>query len=71
MLIHGDKDDLVPISHSQSIYEAFQKEHVKTQFITIPGGGHGFRGDDAKRANAALVAWFEETLLKNPTKGGK
>jgi acetyl esterase/lipase len=71
LLIHGDKDDLVPISHSQSIYEAFQKEHVKTQFITIPGGGHGFRGDDAKRANAALVAWFEETLLKNPTKGGK
>ena len=71
LLIHGDKDDLVPISHSQSIYEAFQKAHVKAQFITIPGGGHGFRGDDAKRANAALVAWFEETLLKNQTKGGK
>ena len=71
LLIHGDKDDLVPISNSKTIYEAFQKNHVKTDFITIPGAGHGFRGEDAKRASAAMVAWFEETLVKNQTKGGK
>jgi len=71
LLIHGDKDDLVPISNSKVIYEAFQKNNVKTQFITIEGGGHGFRGEDAKRANAAMAAWFEETLVKNQTKGGK
>jgi acetyl esterase/lipase len=71
LLIHGDKDDLVPIKNSQVIHEAFQKQNVKTDFITIPGGGHGFRGEDAKRASAAMVAWFEETLVKNQTKGGK
>jgi acetyl esterase/lipase len=65
LLIHGDKDDLVPISNSQKIYDAFQQNKVKTQFITIEGAGHGFRGDDAKRATAAMVAWFEQTLLKS------
>ncbi len=64
LLIHGDKDDLVPISNSQRIYEAFQQNKVKTQFITIEGAGHGFRGEDAKRATAAMVAWFEQTLVK-------
>jgi acetyl esterase/lipase len=64
LLIHGDKDDLVPINNSKIIFEAFQKVNVKTDFITIPGAGHGFRGDDAKKATAAMVSWFEQTLLK-------
>lgn len=71
LLIHGDKDDLVPISNSKIIYEAFQKNNVKTDFITIPGAGHGFRGEDAKRASAAMVAWFEETLVKGSLKASK
>lgn len=68
LLIHGDKDTLVPIINSKLIYEAFQKNNVKTNFITIEGGEHGFRGEDAKRANAAMVAWFEQTLLKDAAK---
>lgn len=71
LLIHGDKDDLVPISNSKIIYEAFQKNNVKTDFITIEGAGHGFRDDDAKRASAAMVAWFEQTLLKDGLKASK
>jgi acetyl esterase/lipase len=71
LLIHGDKDELVPISNSKIIYEAFQKNNVKTQFITIEGAGHGFRGEDAKRASAAMVAWFEQTLLKEPVKASR
>jgi acetyl esterase/lipase len=65
LLIHGDKDDLVNISTSQIIFDAFKKNNVKTDFITIPGAGHGFRGEDAKRAMAATVTWFEQTLVKN------
>ena len=68
LLIHGDKDELVNISNSKIIFEAFQKVNVKTDFITIPGAGHGFRGEDAKRATAAMVSWFEQTLLKPATK---
>ena len=68
LLIHGDKDDLVNISNSQIIFEAFKKNNVKTDFITIPGAGHGFQGEDAKRAMAATVSWFEQTLVKNGNK---
>ena len=64
LLIHGDKDELVPVSNSKIIHEAFQKNKVKTQLIVIKDAGHGFRGDDAKNASAAMVSWFEETLLK-------
>ena len=64
LLIHGDKDELVPMSNSKIIYEAFQQNKVKTDLIIIPGAGHGFQGEDAKRAGAAMVAWFEQTLLK-------
>jgi acetyl esterase/lipase len=68
LLIHGDKDELVNISNSQIIFAAFKKNNVKTDFITVPGAGHGFRGEDAKRAMAATVSWFEQTLLKNSNK---
>ena len=64
LLIHGDKDELVNISNSQIMFEALKKNNVKTDFITIPGAGHGFRGQDAKRALDATVSWFEQTLLK-------
>lgn len=68
LLIHGDKDDLVPIINSQIIFEAFKKNNVKTDFITIPGAGHGFKDEDAKRAMAATVSWFEQTLVKDGNK---
>lgn len=68
LLIHGDKDELVPLSNSKIIYEAFQKNNVKTQMIIIEGAGHGFRDEDAKRASAAMVSWFEQTLLKGSAK---
>jgi acetyl esterase/lipase len=68
LLIHGDKDDLVPVNNSRVIHEAFQKNNVKTQLIIIEGANHGFRGEDAKRANAAMVSWFEQTLLKGELK---
>jgi len=64
LLIHGDKDPLVPISHSQDIYRLMQQTGVKSEFITLPGAGHGFTGADAAKATAAMVTWFEQTLLR-------
>jgi len=64
LLIHGDKDELVNIRNSQIIFDAFKKANVKTDFVVIPGAGHGFRGADQERAMALTVGWFEQTLLK-------
>jgi acetyl esterase/lipase len=62
LLVHGDKDDLVPISASETMIAALKKANVTSDFITIKGGGHGFRGEGAAQAQAALVAWFEKHL---------
>ncbi|MDX1490174.1 MAG: alpha/beta hydrolase [Pseudohongiellaceae bacterium] len=63
LLIHGDADTLVPISHSQRIYAELQTKGVESEFITIEGGGHGFRAEDAVRAGANRIQWFNKHLL--------
>jgi dipeptidyl aminopeptidase/acylaminoacyl peptidase len=64
LLIHGDKDELVPIWHSQKFQEALREKGVECELLVIKGAAHGFGGDDAKRASDAWVAWFEKHLLK-------
>lgn len=63
LLIHGDADELVNISNSEIMLAEFEKQHVTAEFITIPGGVHGFRGDNAVTAAAARLAWFKKHLL--------
>ncbi len=63
LLIHGDADELVNISNSEIMYAEFKKKNVTTEFITLPGAGHGFRGDDADSAAAASLEWFKKHLL--------
>ncbi len=65
LLIHGDNDKLVTIDHSEKILAEFEKHKVKSELLVIKGAGHGFRGEDGKRASDALVAWFEKHLLKD------
>jgi len=62
LLIHGDADELVNIRNSEIMYAEFQKQGVVSEFITIEGGAHGFRGEHATQAAAARLAWFEEHL---------
>lgn len=64
LLIAGDKDDLVPIAHSQNIAKAFQEKKVEHELMVIEGAGHGFPPDDTKRALEATVDWFSARLGK-------
>ncbi|MGO8689140.1 MAG: prolyl oligopeptidase family serine peptidase [Thermoguttaceae bacterium] len=63
LLIHGDKDPVVPLEHSQKILPVLQGDHVPSELLVIKGAGHGFGGGDAKRAAEARNAWFEKYLL--------
>ena len=63
LLIHGDEDPLVDVTHSYAIKEKFEKEGVESELIVIPGGKHGFGGEDASRANKARLEWFQKFLL--------
>ena len=62
LLLAGDKDELVPISHSRNIQAAFEKAQVQSKLIEFKGAGHGFQGEDAKQATESMVGWFEKHL---------
>ncbi|WP_092048465.1 alpha/beta hydrolase [Planctomicrobium piriforme] len=64
LLIHGDKDELVPISHSERMEVAFKEKMVPAELLVIPGAAHGFQGVDQARSQEALVNWFELYLRK-------
>ena len=64
LLIHGDKDPLVNLEHSEKILAEFKKQNVPSELIVMPGAGHGFRGEDAIKAQNAMTAWFEKYLAK-------
>jgi acetyl esterase/lipase len=65
LLISGDKDELVPIDHSQNILKAFEEHGVEAELVTIEGAGHGFPGEQGERASQALVEWFNKHLTEN------
>lgn len=67
LLIHGDKDTLVPLNNSERILSAFQEVNVATELIVMEGAGHGFRGEDANQAAVALADWFERHLVRQST----
>lgn len=58
LLLAGAKDDLVPISHSRNIQEAFEKSGVESRLIEFADAGHGFQGEDRKKSTEEMVAWF-------------
>jgi len=62
LLIHGDSDALVDVSNSHELYAAFQEHGVESKMLIIPGADHGFRGEDAVLATAAMVDWFVHYL---------
>lgn len=61
-LVHGDKDDLVPLFHSEKIVEAFNKAGVKNELVVIKGAGHGFDAAGNKRMFDGMVSWFDLNL---------
>lgn len=41
LIIHGDKDPVVPFCQSEILFNELQKAKVPSQFIPVSGGGHG------------------------------
>jgi len=64
LLVHGDKDELVPISHSENIKEAFSKESVPCELVVIKGAAHGFNAEGNKVMFESMRDWFKTHLAK-------
>ncbi len=62
LLIHGDKDELVPLANSEHMRAALEKVGVVNEVVVIEGAGHGFRGEDQVRSRGETVGFFREHL---------
>jgi dipeptidyl aminopeptidase/acylaminoacyl peptidase len=63
LLIHGDKDELVPIEHSRNMVPLFERAGVAVRLVTVEGAGHGFTPKQSREVmTPALMGWFEKHL---------
>jgi len=46
LIMHGDKDPLIPLAQSQELDAALRKAGVDTTLFVVKGGGHGFGGPE-------------------------
>lgn len=58
LMIHGDADDIVPLSYSERALEVYQTSELKV----IPGAGHGFYGEDAELAIGYMLDYLNEHI---------
>lgn len=63
LILHGTADILVPIIHSERFHKKLLDVGAKSELTTLPGEGHGWRGDVAVKT-MGLVTKFLETNLK-------
>jgi dipeptidyl aminopeptidase/acylaminoacyl peptidase len=61
-LIHGDKDELVPLWHSEKIRDALTEAKVPNRLVVIPGAAHGFNAKGNETMFQAMIDWFNDHL---------
>src|SRR5205814_2101526 len=63
LMIHGDKDALVPIAHSHNMLAALEKAGVACKLVTVEGAGHSFsQKQNQEVVLPAMIQWFETHL---------
>jgi len=62
LCIHGTEDKYV--AHEQAVWltDRLRAAEVPAELLTLPGAGHGFKGADAAKAEAALFEFFDREL---------
>lgn len=63
LIIHGDKDTLVPVNQSELLCEALKKANIDSTLVVIPGAGHG-RDCHTEETRKQWSAFFEKHLKK-------
>jgi acetyl esterase/lipase/predicted amidohydrolase len=66
LIVHGDKDQLVPLQQSQTFVERLKGAGVEAKLVVKPGAGHGW--PDMAKDLGAFADWFD-AHLKAPEGG--
>jgi dipeptidyl aminopeptidase/acylaminoacyl peptidase len=61
LIMHGDKDNLVPVAQSQMLYDALIKAGTSADLRIIPGAGHG-NGFYTAAISKTVADFFESKL---------
>ncbi len=66
LLVHGDRDAMVPLSESEAMKAALDAAGVENQLVVVRGGDHGLRGA-AEEDIAAALRGAEKWLIAHLT----
>lgn len=58
LLIHGDADDIVPLSYSEKAVEVYSSSRLEV----LHDAGHGFYGKDAENAIAFMLEYLDSHI---------
>ncbi len=65
LVIHGDADIAVPYNQSELLYARLEENGVTTEFLTVPGGGHGdalIAGPNPPDHYGPMINWLDRHL---------
>ena len=65
LIIHGDKDDIVPLSYSKKAVEVYSSANLEV----IEGAGHGFYDDDFEEAMQYIENYLNENMKDGNNNG--
>lgn len=58
LIIHGDKDEIVPLSYSQKA----AKQYKNAELIVLEGEGHGFQPEAGKVAREDVLSFIKDNI---------
>ncbi|HTU90705.1 MAG TPA: alpha/beta hydrolase [Gemmataceae bacterium] len=64
LCIHGTNDKYVAHEQAGWMIDRLKAADVEAQLLTLEGAGHGFRGQDAEKAEKAMRTFFDKHLKK-------
>ena len=63
LIIHGGRDERVPISHGLQMAQALKAQHKDVRFIEFAKEAHGIvRTEDRRAYYVALLAFLDRTI---------
>ena len=65
LCIHGTEDKYVAHEQAVWIVDKLKAAGVEADLLTLTGAGHGFKGEDAQKADKALLDYFKKQLQGN------
>jgi acetyl esterase/lipase len=64
LILHGNKDDLVPYSQSQRLHSQLDQIGVSNVFVTVPGAGHDGPMFETPEIQEKVIAFLREAARR-------